>query len=920
MAEEDAFLVTTLKVVYVLTTPMPELLEDATVEAIRIRAKWENDDYICRGHILNEESLRAQDSDKGKGKQVGGPSINMIEEGGKNKHHKQNKDKKRSNENNNGSGSNKKPKLKCWKCGKTGHFKRDCRSSKKNNAIAGGSGKGSKDQSQDNGQNLVHVWNRFVKFSVSLISEAFYVQVDAITWWIDSGATTHVCKDRCWFKTFEPVEDGVPNKRNKTTPYKLWNKKQPNLSFLRVWGYRAVVRLPNPKRKTLGEKGIDCVFVGYAEHSKAYRPKDIIPNSDESQRVDHSDDVPSEISKPHKDAAFWKEAIDDEIRSIMENNTWVLSDLPPGCKPLGCKWIFKKKMKVDGTIDKFKARLIIQGFRQKEGFDYFDTYALVVRITTIRLLLALDAIHNLVIHQMDVKTIFLNGGLDEEVYMKQPEGFVMLGNEHKLCAISWASKKQTCITGSTMESEFAALDDAGKEVEWLRNLIHEIPIWPKPIAPISIRCNDKDMTTNFGKLDKFEGHDFRRWQKKMHFLLTTLKVVYVLTTPMPELLEDATVEAIRIRSKWENNNYICRGHILNGMSDSLFDVYTNVESAKELWDSLESKYMDEDSSSKKFLDFKHTLKHGKDDLSLVQLGSHLRIEESLRVQDSDKGRGKEVGGPSVNMIEDGAFYVQVDAIAWWIDSSSTTHVCKDRCWFKTFAPVEDESVLYMGDEHFAPVHGKGSVSLEFSSEKTVTLFNVLYVLKLHKNLVFGHVLNKCGYKQVYESDKYISSKCGDFVGFGYYTNCMFMLNLNKVPDDFDSVYMSSSSTVVNTSLWHARLGHVHYKRMLKMSKDDLIHAIDENFDKCTTCMLTKITRQPFKSITRKSVILELIHSDLCDFHATPSLGVIHETIAPYTPQQNGVAKRKNRSLKEIIVPKSWIYYLRLPRSPVQDMA
>nr|GEZ71406.1 hypothetical protein [Tanacetum cinerariifolium] len=266
------FLLTTLKVVYVLTTPMPELLEDATVEAIRIREKWENDDYICRGHILNvmeqynellrilgqytqhglkmdefisvssiidklppswkdfkhtlkhgkdnlslvqlgshlriEESLRAQDSDKGKGKEVGGPFVNITEEGGKNKHHKQNKDKKRSNENNSGSVSNKKPKLECWKCGKTGHFKRDCRSDKKNNANAGGSRKGSKDQSQDQGQNLVPVLDRFVIFSVSLISEAFYVQVDAIAWWIDSGATTHVCKDHCWFKTFKPVEDG----------------------------------------------------------------------------------------------------------------------------------------------------------------------------------------------------------------------------------------------------------------------------------------------------------------------------------------------------------------------------------------------------------------------------------------------------------------------------------------------------------------------------------------------------------------------------------------------------------------------------------------------------------------------------------------------------------------------------------------
>ncbi|GJZ76680.1 hypothetical protein Tco_0641352 [Tanacetum coccineum] len=202
-------------------------------------------------------------------------------------------------------------------------------------------------------------------------------------------------------------------------------------------------------------------------------------------------------------------------------------------------------------------------------------------------------------------------------------------------------------------------------------------------------------------------------------------------------------------------------------------------------------------------DFKHTLKHGKEDLSLVQLGSHLRIEESLRAQDSDKGKGKKVVVPSVNMTEEGSKNnkqnkgkkrgfnennsgsgsnkkpklelvvrerglrtnpkTKVDAIAWWIDSGATTHVCKDRCWFKTYEPVEDGSVLYMGNDHFAPVHGK-----------------------------------KCGYMHVYESDKYILSNSGVFVGFGYYNNGMFMLNLNRVPDDSGSVYMSSF-TVVNFS-------------------------------------------------------------------------------------------------------------------------
>ena len=70
----------------------------------------------------------------------------------------------------------------------------------------------------------------------------------------------------------------VPNKKNTITPYELWYKRKPNLNYLRVWGCRAVVRLPQPKVKTLGERGIDCIFIGYAEHSKAYRFYVIEPN------------------------------------------------------------------------------------------------------------------------------------------------------------------------------------------------------------------------------------------------------------------------------------------------------------------------------------------------------------------------------------------------------------------------------------------------------------------------------------------------------------------------------------------------------------------------------------------------------------------------------------------------------------------
>ncbi|CAA0835156.1 cysteine-rich RLK (RECEPTOR-like protein kinase) 8, partial [Striga hermonthica] len=89
----------------------------------------------------------------------------------------------------------------------------------------------------------------------------------------------------------------------------------------------------------------------------------------------------------------------------------------------------------DGRINKFKARLVVKGFKQKEGYDFFDTYSPVTRIASIRVLLSIAALHNLEIHQMDVKTEFLNGELEEEIYMEQPECFVAPGQEKKVCKL-----------------------------------------------------------------------------------------------------------------------------------------------------------------------------------------------------------------------------------------------------------------------------------------------------------------------------------------------------------------------------------------------------------------------------------------------------------------------------------------------------
>ncbi|GKC95008.1 retrovirus-related pol polyprotein from transposon TNT 1-94, partial [Tanacetum coccineum] len=115
--------------------------------------------------------------------------------------------------------------------------------------------------------------------------------------------------------------------------------------------------------------------------------------------------------------------VENEPNSYRE----ALVGLVSSCKPLGYKWIFKKKMKADGTIDKYKARLVIKGFRQCEGLDFFDSYLPVTRITSIRMVLAIVELRKLEVHQMYMEMTFLNGDLENVLYMNQPEGFMAPG-------------------------------------------------------------------------------------------------------------------------------------------------------------------------------------------------------------------------------------------------------------------------------------------------------------------------------------------------------------------------------------------------------------------------------------------------------------------------------------------------------------
>jgi len=136
------------------------------------------------------------------------------------------------------------------------------------------------------------------------------------------------------------------------------------------------------------------------------------------------------------DAKQWEKAAQEEYESILKNGTWVLVPLPKDRKAIGCKWVFKLKHKANGEIERYKARLVAKGYSQTEGVDFNETFAPVAKFASIRSLLALAAFYDLEVHQMDVKTAFLNGDLEEEIYMQQPEGFVVNGKEDLVCKLN----------------------------------------------------------------------------------------------------------------------------------------------------------------------------------------------------------------------------------------------------------------------------------------------------------------------------------------------------------------------------------------------------------------------------------------------------------------------------------------------------
>ncbi|CAH9072258.1 unnamed protein product, partial [Cuscuta europaea] len=185
----------------------------------------------------------------------------------------------------------------------------------------------------------------------------------------------------------------------------------------------------------------------------------------------------------------------------------------------------------------------------------------------------------------------------------------------------------------------------------------------------------------------------------------------------------------------------------------------------------------------------------------------------------------------------------------FVDTGATRHICSNRELFTTFEPSNGEKV-WMGNSAHSAVQGVGKVVLKMTSGKELTLNQVLFVPEIRKNLISGSLLNKHGFRMVFESDKLVLSKSGMYVGKGYTCDGLFKLNVmtiinnnNKIP----SAYLLESSNV-----WHGRLGHVNFNSIRRLINMEHIpkFTIDVKH-RCEVCVEAKLTKTSFKSVERK---------------------------------------------------------------------
>ncbi|KAI3806370.1 hypothetical protein L1987_22271 [Smallanthus sonchifolius] len=187
------------------------------------------------------------------------------------------------------------------------------------------------------------------------------------------------------------------------TPIEAWSCSKPSLHHLKIFGCIAYGHIPVHQRRKLDDRSGKCIFIGYSEESRGA------------------------VSKKE-----WYDDMINKLEAIEKHDTWELVSRPTGRNIVGLKWLYKTKLVAKGKVMRYKARLVVKGYSQKQGINYQETFTPVARFETIRVLIAVAAQRGWPRLQLDVKTAFLNGELSEEIYVQQLEGFEKKGCEEKV--------------------------------------------------------------------------------------------------------------------------------------------------------------------------------------------------------------------------------------------------------------------------------------------------------------------------------------------------------------------------------------------------------------------------------------------------------------------------------------------------------
>jgi hypothetical protein len=163
----------------------------------------------------------------------------------------------------------------------------------------------------------------------------------------------------------------------------------------------------------------------------------------------------------------WFKAMEDELSSMNSNGVWDLVEISDGAKKVRCKWVYKTKYDSKGKVERFKVRLVAKGFTQREGIDYTEIFSSVSKNDLFRIVMALVAHYDLELHQINVKTVFLNGDLQENIYIVQPGGFVMEGKEHMGCKL----KKSIYGLKQAFRQWYLKFDEIIKKFSFIKNQV-----------------------------------------------------------------------------------------------------------------------------------------------------------------------------------------------------------------------------------------------------------------------------------------------------------------------------------------------------------------------------------------------------------------------------------------------------------------